>query len=568
MHQALYRKWRPKSFDQVYGQEHITSILKYEVANNKFSHAYLFCGSRGTGKTSCAKILAKAVNCLAPHDGSPCGKCSACLAIDSGATTDVLEMDAASNNGVDNIRDIRDEVVYSPSNLKYRVYIIDEVHMLSVSAFNALLKTLEEPPEHVVFILATTELQKLPATIISRCQRFDFRRITTEILKDHLLRVADTEGIELEESAAILLAKQAQGGMRDAISLLDLCAGSRERIDEELVNNTVGKIGRENMLSVVRAVAERDYETIFSAIDEVVQSSRDITVFWQDLISVYRDLLIVKSSGNAAAYLDLTDSETRALTSLASAFTVEKLSYHCSMLQEALFAMQRANAVRRITAELTLVRMCDERLNTSPEAMLSRISDIESRLATGNFAAPVAAGETSPAPDAEKTADGRKSVRPARRAAISDDDDDEMFRGDAPGTSSPKSVSAPVQSAPKSAPKQAVAPASNGNVRVLKPFRSRAEVAEKMDAADPMRSSFISNSKWYTDESGRIVLKFATTFEIDNVKLFGADELFLRVVSGVLGKQYTKAELFMECDSAKKSDSVIDKILEAAESDG
>ncbi len=575
MHQALYRKWRPKSFDQVYGQEHITSILKYEVANNKFSHAYLFCGSRGTGKTSCAKILAKAVNCLDPHDGSPCGKCSACLAIDSGATTDVLEMDAASNNGVDNIRDIRDEVVYSPSNLKYRVYIIDEVHMLSVSAFNALLKTLEEPPEHVVFILATTELQKLPATIISRCQRFDFRRITTDVLKDHLLRVAKTEGIELEESAAVLLAKQAQGGMRDAISLLDLCAGSRERIDEELVNNTVGKIGRENMLSVVRAVAERDYETIFSAIDEVVQSSRDITVFWQDLISIYRDLLIVKSSGNAAAYLDLTDSETRALTSLASAFTIEKLSYHCSMLQEALFAIQKANAVRRITAELTLVRMCDERLNTSPEAMLSRISDIESRLATGNFTSPVAVTDTSPAPEVVKTADIQKSARHARRAAFSGDDDDEMFRGDAPGSANitgktPQSSAVQNEAVGRRSSQTATASASSkvGNVRVLKPFRSRAEVAEKMDAADPMKSSFISNSKWYTDESGRIVLKFATAFEIDNVKFFGADELFLKVVSGVLGKQYTKAELFMECDSAKKSDSVIDKILEAAESDG
>ncbi|MBP3375405.1 MAG: DNA polymerase III subunit gamma/tau, partial [Clostridia bacterium] len=199
MHQALYRKWRPKSFDEVYGQDHITSILKYEIDNKKFSHAYLFCGSRGTGKTTCAKILAKAVNCLEPINGSPCGRCEACLSIESGAATDVIEMDAASNNGVDNIRDIRDEVVYSPSNLKYRVYIIDEVHMLSASAFNALLKTLEEPPEHVVFILATTELHKLPATIISRCQRFDFRRITTEVLKNHLLRIAKQEGIEITE---------------------------------------------------------------------------------------------------------------------------------------------------------------------------------------------------------------------------------------------------------------------------------------------------------------------------------------------------------------------------------
>ena len=244
MHQALYRKWRPKTFNDVCGQDHITSILKYEIDNSKFSHAYLFCGSRGTGKTSCAKILSKAVNCLSPEGGNPCGKCEACLSIENGTTTDVLEMDAASNNGIDNIRDIRDEVVYAPSSLKYRVYIIDAVHMLSASAFNALLKTLEEPPEHVVFILATTELHKLPATIISRCQRFDFRRISTEVLKNHLLHIADAEGIDLCPEAAVMLAKQAQGGMRDAISLLELCAGSREKITPEVVNITVGARGR------------------------------------------------------------------------------------------------------------------------------------------------------------------------------------------------------------------------------------------------------------------------------------------------------------------------------------
>ena len=570
MHQALYRKWRPRSFDEVYGQEHITSILKYEVANNTFSHAYLFCGSRGTGKTSCAKILARAVNCLEPVDGSPCGKCAACQAIANESTTDILEMDAASNNGVDNIRDIRDEVVYSPSNLKYRVYIIDEVHMLSTSAFNALLKTLEEPPEHVVFILATTELHKLPATIISRCQRFDFRRISTTILKDHLLRVAESEGIELEESAAITLAKQAQGGMRDAISLLDLCAGSRVKIDDELVNKTVGKLGRENMLSVVRAVAERDYETIFAAVDEVVQSSRDIQVFWQDLIAVYRDLLVVKSSKNARDYLDLTDSETQALTALASAFTVERLSYHCSMLQDALFAMQKANTVRRITAELTLVRMCDERLNTSPEAMLSRISAIESRLATGDFAAPAQAVAQEVTATAEQVKSAEKPSRPVRRAAYSDDDDDDMFRGDAPvsgGTVNIPDVAPQTVKKPEiKSSASAVAP-SNGNVRVLKPFRSRAEVLEKMQHIDGMKAAFVMTAKWYTDDSGKLILKFNMPFEVDSVKQFGADDLFLKVVSEISGRRYSKTDLLLECDSSKKSDSVIDKILEAAESD-
>lgn len=559
MHQALYRKWRPRSFDEVHGQEHITSILKYEVANGKFSHAYLFCGSRGTGKTSCAKILAKAVNCLDSKDGNPCGKCEACLAIDSGAATDVLEMDAASNNGVDNIRDIRDEVVYSPSNLKYRVYIIDEVHMLSASAFNALLKTLEEPPEHVVFILATTELHKLPATIISRCQRFDFRRITTEVLKNHLLRIAGAEGIELDDSAAVLLAKQAQGGMRDAISLLDLCAGSRERITDELVNLTVGKIGRENMLAVVRAVAHKDYETIFAAVDETVRSSRDITVFWQDLISVYRDLLIVKSSKNATRYLDLTDSEAQALTSLAALFTTERLSYHCGMLQDALLAMQKANAVRRITAELTLVRMCDERLSSSPEAMLSRIASIESNIATGNFVA------QTPAPE-PVTESKQPPAKPRRsQAPVATDDDDSMFRGDAPGFSAPE-PQREAEVAPtvrRSTPRKA--PEPTGSVRTLKPFRNRAEVLEKLEAASAMQASFFKRAKWYTDDSGKIVLKFENQFDLNNMTFFDGEAIFIRIASAVLGRALTKADLVCECETKKKTDSVIDKILEAAE---
>ncbi len=547
MHQALYRKWRPRTFDEVYGQEHITSILSYEVANNKHSHAYLFCGSRGTGKTSCAKILAKAVNCLSPVNGSPCGKCEACLSIDSGAATDVLEMDAASNNGVDNIRDIRDEVVYAPSTLKYRVYIIDEVHMLSTSAFNALLKTLEEPPEHVVFILATTELQKLPATIISRCQRFDFRRIATEVLKDHLLRVAKSEGIELTEPAAILLAKQAQGGMRDAISLLDLCAGSREKIDEELVNRTVGKMGREEMLRVVRAVAAKDYETLFASIDEVVKSSRDITVFWQDLISVYRDLLVVKSSKNASVYLDLTDSEAKELTAVAASFTSELLAYHCTLLQDALLTMMKANAVRRITAELTLVRMCDQRLLTSPEAMLSRIAALETALANGVQAVSAPAQATAPETSKDKP---RRPKKP-----ICSDDDDDFFRGDAPGavTAPTKFASDPTKSDP------------DGNIRTLKPFRGRAEALERMDGADPMQSSFFKSAKWYLDGTGKLILKFPSQFEIDTVARFGGEGFFQNIMSSVMGKQLTKSDFAFECESGMKKDSVIDQILEAAE---
>ena len=553
MHQALYRKWRPKSFDEVYGQDHITSILKYEIANSKFSHAYLFCGSRGTGKTTCAKILAKAVNCESPVDGSPCGKCASCVAIESGAATDVLEMDAASNNGVDDIRDIRDEVVYSPSNLKYRVYIIDEVHMLSTSAFNALLKTLEEPPEHVVFILATTELHKLPATIISRCQRFDFRRISTEVLKNHLLRIAAQEGIEITESAAVMLAKHAQGGMRDAISLLDLCAGNRKLIDDKLVADTVGLGGREKMLDVVRAIAKKDHDAIFESIDETVRSSKDVTVFWQELISVYRDLLIVKSAKDPARYLDLTDSETEALTSIAKQFTIELLSYHSQLLNDALPAMQRTNAVRRIIAELTLVRMCDARLSSTPEAMMARISALEKAVASG---ASVSVPKAEPEVETAKKPEPEQPVKRVAKPQRSSDDDE--FRGDAP-------KAAPARAEKTATPTAQTSGGTKAHVRVLKPFRQRAEAMEIMDSRSAMLSSFFKRAKWYSDEDGNIILKFAAKFEIDNMKMFDGEPFFVGIISEITGKPFALTNMKCEFDAEKKGDEIIDQIIEAAE---
>jgi len=544
MHQALYRKWRPQRFEEVYGQDHITSILKYEMENSKFSHAYLFCGSRGTGKTTCAKILAKAVNCLDLKDGSPCGVCEACRSIDSGAATDVLEMDAASNNGVDNIRDIRDEVVYSPSTLKYRVYIIDEVHMLSTSAFNALLKTLEEPPEHVVFILATTELHKLPATIISRCQRFDFRRISTTVLKEHLMRIAESEGIEIEEEAAIALAKHAQGGMRDAISLLDLCAGGRRKIDAKLVEETVGSSGRGVLMDIVRAIAQKDYETIFAFVDSIVQSSKDITVFWQDLISVYRDLLVVKTSRNAAAYLDLTDSELEELTALSTMFTSEKLSYHCDMMREAYMAMIRANTVRRIVAELTLVRMCDERLSSTPEAMLSRISALEKGALT---AAPV---KQEPIVTERTAKPEKKSTKPTPN------DDDEAFRGNAPVT----------RPANKTKALDQTAKTDNGGQKALRPFKNRAEVMELMDARAGMVSAFVKRGKWYVDDStGCIVLRFTNDFDVQSIKNFNGQQIFASVVSQVMGRSVSASDIILECKAESAAHDDIDDIIGSAD---
>ena len=277
-YKALYRKWRPVDFDDVCGQDGITDILKYEVANSRLSHAYLFCGSRGTGKTSCAKILAKAVNCENPKDGNPCNCCESCRSIDAGIATDVIEMDAASNNGINDVRDMQDEIAFTPALLNYRVYIIDEVHMMSQQAFNALLKTLEEPPTYVIFILATTEHHKLPTTIVSRCQRFDFKRIPTAVIMDRLLSIAKSEGIELTDDAARVIARVSRGGMRDAISLLELCAGANSRIDEDLVFATVGSGNRESSFKIIEAISTSDYETVYSIVNDIVMKSGDISV--------------------------------------------------------------------------------------------------------------------------------------------------------------------------------------------------------------------------------------------------------------------------------------------------
>lgn len=391
MHQALYRKYRPRSFDDVCGEEHITSVLQYESKVGKISHAYLFCGPRGTGKTTCAKILAKAVNCEHPIDGNPCGKCFSCQSIDNGTATDVLEMDAASNNGVEYIRDIRDGVNYTPASLKKRVYIIDEVHMLSQSAFNALLKTLEEPPEHVLFILATTELHKLPATIISRCQRFDFRRIAVDVIAERLLKIAVAEDMPLTEDAARILAKQAQGGMRDAISLFELCGGGGQPVTAERVADVLGLSTIETVYKTAVAVARRDVAGLFRMVDTVVNSARDITVFWQELTAFWRDMLVVMYVKDPNTYLDMTEPELRVTKDAARRFTPAALSYQCKLLDDAMRDMNRLPQTKRLQAEIALVRMCDPRLDESMEALNNRLTALEdkvSMLAAGAMTMP------------------------------------------------------------------------------------------------------------------------------------------------------------------------------------
>jgi len=480
MYQALYRKWRPKGFDSVCGQEHITSVLRYEIINNRYSHAYLFCGSRGTGKTTCAKLLAKAVNCLAPVNGSPCGECEACRAIDDERTTDVIEMDAASNTGVDYIRDIREAVMYAPSMLKNRVYIIDEVHMLTQSAFNALLKTLEEPPSRVVFILATTEQQKIPATILSRCQRFEFRRIATDVIVDRLLYISEQEGIKTEPAAAKVIAKMAQGGMRDAISLLELCAGEGREITLEAVKAVTGAVGREQAAEVAFAIKNKDTDALFDIISSAVASSKELTVFWQETTDFYRDMLIFKTAKSPERYLDLTADEEQTLRKLSDAFSFATLLRHCSILEETHTAMLRQGASKRLCAEMAFLKMCDDRLDAVPEGLVARVSALEERIAAlSSGVIPVKNGLSSV--NVEMKAPEAKPV---------------SFKK----TVSAETVKAEVEAAMKAENKSEPKPVRQG----LKPASWWVEATKKLSETNPSVSPFMRLARAY--ENGDRVL--------------------------------------------------------------
>lgn len=375
MYQALYRKYRPASFSEVVGQEHITETLKGELAGNKIFHAYLFTGTRGTGKTTCAKILAKAVNCENPKNGDPCGECASCKAIANGDVMDIVEIDAASNNGVDDVRVLREQIVFTPANAKYRVYIIDEVHMLSKAAFNALLKTLEEPPSHVIFILATTEVQELPATILSRCQRFDFSRIDASVIKERLLYVAKCEAIDLSDGAASLIASLSDGCMRDALSLLDQCAGSGALIDEKAVENACGMTGHEHINNMAEYIAKGDSGACLSLMDKLYCASVDIKRLCSDLISHYRNLMIIKSVNNGHKLVLCSDLQMKTYKVQASAIDLSDILYNLDVLQSSLLKLKGPTA--RCEMEMALVRLCTPQLKGDIASLEKRIAALE-----------------------------------------------------------------------------------------------------------------------------------------------------------------------------------------------
>ncbi|NLB81705.1 MAG: DNA polymerase III subunit gamma/tau [Clostridiaceae bacterium] len=384
-YQAIYRKWRPIVFEDVIGQSHITETLKNELVNNKVAHAYLFCGTRGTGKTSTAKIFSRAVNCETPEpNGNPCNKCTSCIGTQSGTIIDIIEIDAASNNGVDDIRKLRDEIAYTPANVKYKVYIIDEVHMLSTGAFNALLKTLEEPPRHVIFILATTEPHKIPATIQSRCQRFDFRRISNHHISGRLAEIARTEEIKISLDAIKLIAVLSDGSMRDALSILDLCSGITGEITKEYVEKLTGITGSEIVFKTSKALISGDISQAIAYTNDAIKTGREITFFAEELLGFFRELLICKICLTASEILDKSKEDLEYLTELSKKATEEMIVHSIKTFSDTLAVCKWATNPR-IILETAIVKICKPELDSTNEAFAARIKNLESAIVLGNL---------------------------------------------------------------------------------------------------------------------------------------------------------------------------------------
>ncbi|MGN0593597.1 MAG: DNA polymerase III subunit gamma/tau, partial [Hominimerdicola sp.] len=406
LYQALYRKWRPMSFDDVVSQPHITTTLKNQIKSGKTAHAYLFTGSRGTGKTTCARIFAKAVNCENPKDGEPCLECKICKSADNGTLSDIIEIDAASNSKVDDIRELREGVVYTPELCKYKVYIIDEVHMLSTGAFNALLKTMEEPPPHVKFILATTEIHKVPATIVSRCQHFDFHRIRNEDIVARLMYIGKQEGFTLHEDAAGLIARLSDGGMRDALSLLDQCVAFDNDITLDVVSSASGIAGREYLFDILDRIAQKDAAEALRIVDRLYDMSKDLKVLCSELLMQMRNVMLVKTIDGSQELITCLPEEFERLKKLAETLKLDEILNGISILQECNERFARTTS-KRIELEMCLVKLCSgTRIaqssggvsvsNAEVSALMKRISQLESALQNGGQAVTVANGNVPP----------------------------------------------------------------------------------------------------------------------------------------------------------------------------
>lgn len=429
IYKALYRKWRPKSFDDVLSQPHITATLKNQIKNDKTAHAYLFTGSRGTGKTTCARIFAKAVNCPEHDNGNPCLECSICQDADDFSLSDIIEIDAASNSRVDDIRSLRDAAVYTPERCRYKVYIIDEVHMLSTAAFNALLKIMEEPPEFVKFILATTELHKVPATIVSRCQRFDFHRIQVSDITQRLMFIASRENIELEENAAQLIARLSDGGMRDALSLLDQCAACSEHISCDTVSDAAGVAGRESLFDIIEASAKKDMPSALAVADRLYAMSKDMQKLCTELTEQFRNLMLLKVCPENKNLLSCMPDETERLTEISARFTLNDIMSDLSILQECTEKMAKS-VNRRVELEMCLIKLCSGQISQKTidnSQIYDKIKQSDSNAVRTNVQ-PQPVQPTVSAVTEEKTAVRQNTADSVQNAASSADVDMSKLR--------------------------------------------------------------------------------------------------------------------------------------------
>lgn len=527
MYRAFYRKYRPATFTSVVGQEHITKTLENAVKSGKTSHAYLFTGSRGTGKTSCAKILSKAVNCLNPVDGNPCNECEICRGIDNGSILDIIEIDAASNNGVDNIRDLREEANFTPANAKYRVYIIDEVHMLSIGAFNALLKTLEEPPAHVIFILATTEVHKLPSTILSRCQRFDFKRIEPEAIAERLKEVALKENLTLADDGAMLIARIADGAMRDALSLLDRCSSVEGVIDSTAVAKSAGLAGREYIFELCDSIIEKNPAKALEIVDKLYNDSCDMERLITELTSHFRNLMVSKAVKNFESMIICSQGEIDIIRQQSEKTTLATIM-SCIDILTASASTMKQGANRRTSAELCIIRLCTPSLDTDVNAILRRLSELESAIKSGNIqvkAEPVSAPVKEEPREEVKAQEAKPEPKPE------------------PVKEEPKPVAPPVK-------EENVQPAVQSTGTVA--FDRWPEVLDKLYENDKSLIVMLSGSSAFVHQDKYLLIKGSPVLEM-YLKTGEYSKIIKQAVLDVIGKNYTLAVYNNKQEEAPKN---------------
>lgn len=546
MYQALYRKWRPRTFDDVVSQPHITTTLMNQIAAGKTAHAYLFTGSRGTGKTTCARIFAKAVNCPDSHGGSPCLECEICRDADDNALEDIIELDAASNNSVDDIRDIRESAVYTPSRCRYKVYIIDEVHMLSGSAFNALLKIMEEPPEYVKFILATTEVHKVPATILSRCQRFDFRRIRTEDIRDRVLYIAGEENIPVDDTAASLIARIADGGMRDALSLLDQCVAfaGDGAVTAEVVSNAAGIADRGYLFDILEAIFRGDTATALVKTDNLYSMSKDMTRLCEELIMQSRNLMLLKTAPENRELITCMPAETERLEKIADSAALSVILSKLDILQQCLERLSRS-LNRRVDFEMYLIRLCSAGQGNISDVSLAEVCERISKLESGAKNVPAEGGK---APQINLSDIYERLVR---------------LESGAVKPAAPKPAANPPAPRPAAAEKKS----ETVSVKDLKIFSQWTEVVERFSEKSPAVSAALEGSLAY--ENGGVIFIIAKNRFF--LSLFQKKENYDALsdtVTEVTGRAYRlKAKCEVPDDGGNGGDSAVEKLLERAKAE-